>query len=321
MRMAEIGKIELSRRNGPQMNRSAISVCLIAMWLLPCGTMGKEVKRPRILGIQSVSFYSSNPQRARPFYALLSGSSGECEGCPTPAFSYFPLISGQSIQIKPVDKQMGASFFSVITFETDDVIRMKNYLNSQHVDLEEVRSDGALKVIRLADPEGHRIAFAHSSPLMVPMSNKVPNSVPSKRLIHAGFVVKDRAAMDKFYKDILGFRLYWHGGMTDDQTQWVDMQVPDGTDWIEYMLNVRADADKHTLGVMNHIALGVPDVKAAAKALEANGVKLTEQPKIGRDGKWQLNLYDPDQTRVELMEFTPVEKPCCAEYTGPHPKP
>jgi catechol 2,3-dioxygenase-like lactoylglutathione lyase family enzyme len=134
-------------------------------------------------------------------------------------------------------------------------------------------------------------------------------------------VVKDRAAMDKFYKDILGFRLYWHGGMTDDQTQWVDMQVPDGTDWIEYMLNVRADADKHTLGVMNHIALGVPDVKAAAKALEANGVKLTEQPKIGRDGKWQLNLYDPDGTRVELMEFTPVEKPCCSEFTGPHPKP
>jgi len=24
---------------------------------------------------------------------------------------------------------------------------------------------------------------------------------------------------------------------------------------------------------------------------------------------------------VELMEFTPVEKPCCSEFTGPHPKP
>ena len=48
---------------------------------------------------------------------------------------------------------------------------------------------------------------------------------------------------------------------------------------------------------------------------------LPEQPKIGRDGKWQLNLYDPDGTRVELMEFTPVEKPCCSEFTGEHPKP
>jgi catechol 2,3-dioxygenase-like lactoylglutathione lyase family enzyme len=127
--------------------------------------------------------------------------------------------------------------------------------------------------------------------------------------------------MDYFYKDILGFRLYWHGGMTDDETQWVDMQVPDGTDWIEYMLNIPANADAHTRGVMNHIAIGVPDIHAAAKELEKNGAPLTEQPKVGRDGKWQLNLYDPDQTRVEWMEFSPTEKPCCAEYTGPHPKP
>jgi catechol 2,3-dioxygenase-like lactoylglutathione lyase family enzyme len=133
-------------------------------------------------------------------------------------------------------------------------------------------------------------------------------------------VVKDRAAMDKFYKDVLGFHVYWSGGMKDGATDWVDMQVPDGTDWIEYMLNVPENADKHTLGVMNHIALGVPDVRTAAKELEAKGIKLPEQPKIGRDGKWQLNLYDPDDTRVELMEFAPVEKPCCAEFTGPHPK-
>ena len=72
---------------------------------------------------------------------------------------------------------------------------------------------------------------------------------------------------------------------------------------------------------MNHIALGVPDVPAAAMQLESNGMKLSEPPKVGRDGKWQLNLYDPDGTRVELMEFTPVEKPCCSDYTGSHPKP
>ena len=72
---------------------------------------------------------------------------------------------------------------------------------------------------------------------------------------------------------------------------------------------------------MNHISLGVPDVQLAAKQLEASGTKLTEQPKIGRDGKWQLNLYDPDLTRIELMSYAPAEKPCCSEFTGPHPKP
>jgi hypothetical protein len=66
---------------------------------------------------------------------------------------------------------------------------------------------------------------------------------------------------------------------------------------------------------------GVPDIQAAREQLVKNGVHLTEEPKLGRDGKWQLNLYDPDQTRIEFMEFAPKEKPCCSEFTGPHPKP
>jgi hypothetical protein len=72
---------------------------------------------------------------------------------------------------------------------------------------------------------------------------------------------------------------------------------------------------------MNHFALGVVNVKTAENELGKAGVKMTEDPKIGRDGKWQLNLYDPDLTRVELMEFTPSRKPCCSEYTGNHPGP
>ena len=143
----------------------------------------------------------------------------------------------------------------------------------------------------------------------------------SRGLIHSGFVVHDREAEDRLYKDILGFHVYWHGGMKDGEDNWVDMQVPDGTDWIEYMLRVSPDASHKTLGVMNHIALGVPDIHTAQQQLIKNGWKSTEEPKIGRDGKWQLNLYDPDETRVELMEFKPTKEPCCSAYTGPHPGP
>src|SRR5438034_5243956 len=74
----------------------------------------------------------------------------------------------------------------------------------------------------------------------------------SARLIHAGFVVRDRAAEDKFYKDILGFHVYWHGGMKDEESNWVDMQVPDGTDWLEYMLNVPARSEEHTSELQSH---------------------------------------------------------------------
>ncbi|MGB7029285.1 MAG: VOC family protein, partial [Candidatus Acidiferrum sp.] len=141
------------------------------------------------------------------------------------------------------------------------------------------------------------------------------------RIIHAGFVVNDRDATDRFYKDLLGFRPYWHGGMKDDQTDWVAMQVPDGTDWLEYMLRIAPDADKLTLGVMNHISLGVPDIHAIQQQIIKAGAKPGEEPKIGRDGKWQLNLYDANDTRIEFMEFKPAEKPCCSDFTGQHPGP
>ena len=170
----------------------------------------------------------------------------------------------------------------------------------------------------LQDPDGHQIGFIQYK---APLKFVSQEGQASTHLIHAGFIVHDRATMEHFYKDILGFRPYWHGGMKDDETSWISLQVPDGTDWIEFMVNVPENADQHLRGIMNHIALGVPDIHVAQKQLLTNGMKLTEEPKIGRDGKWQLNVYDPDQTRIEFMEFTPVQKPCCSEFTGPHPKP
>jgi hypothetical protein len=52
-----------------------------------------------------------------------------------------------------------------------------------------------------------------------------------------------------------------------------------------------------------------------------HGLKSTDQPEIGRDGKWSYDIYDPDMTRVEFMEFKPAQPPCCNPYTGTHPKP
>jgi catechol 2,3-dioxygenase-like lactoylglutathione lyase family enzyme len=203
-----------------------------------------------------------------------------------------------------------------VTFSTDNLLAMKRFLIGNSITFTE--ADKTSKAfITLSDPEGHRIAFKQSPPIS-PVSSRQTSAI---HLIHAGFVVRDRAAEEHFYKDILGFRPYWHGGMKDDQTDWVSLQVPDGTDWVEFMVNVSPHPDHHTLGVMNHIALGVQDIHAEEAQLRKNGWSGNEQPKIGRDGKWQLNLYDPDDTRVEFMEFKPTEKPCCSEFTGAHPGP
>src|SRR5262249_130719 len=132
---------------------------------------------------------------------------------------------------------------------------------------------GGGKSFKVKDPEGHEIEFVQLGPIpLIEMEGK-PNDPISHRIIHAGFIVRDRAAEDHFYKDILAFRLYCHGGMQNDRDDWVAMQVPDGTDWVEYMLNIKPDADQRLTGIMNHVSLGVKDIKAAQAKLEARGWK------------------------------------------------
>jgi catechol 2,3-dioxygenase-like lactoylglutathione lyase family enzyme/predicted enzyme related to lactoylglutathione lyase len=276
--------------------------------------------RPKITGVAFVRIDVLDMQRATRFYhetLQLPNLTCCCFGLNSKCFFINPSQQVDLIQKEAVPKQ---NRIDAIGIYTSDAGALRRYLLTQGQKPEQAITDANGQIsFQILDPESHTIEFVQQH-TGVGASIDGP-SPPASRMIHAGLVVKDRAAMDEFYKGILGFRLYWSGGMNEGQTNWVAMQVPDGTDWIEYMLLVNPNADQRELGVMNHLSLGVVSVKAAAEQLERTGVKLPEQPKIGRDGKWQLNLYDPDWTRVELMEFTPVEKPCCAEYTGAHPKP
>jgi hypothetical protein len=110
--------------------------------------------------------------------------------------------------------------------------------------------------------------------------------------------------------------------MTDDKPTWVSQQVPDGTDWLEYMIVSSPQISAADRGVLNHFSLGVPDV-AGAYTLLWKGARLdgqTNTPKIGRDAKWQLNLLDPDGTRAEIMELHAIGTPCCSPFTASDPQ-
>jgi len=116
--------------------------------------------------------------------------------------------------------------------------------------------------------------------------------------------------------------------MHPDHPTWISQQVPDGTDWMEYMIvsgpektGIPADMDQATAGVLNHFALGVANMEKTVTLL-TDGERISEKndgPKIGKDGKWQFNMYDPDGTRAEFMEFHAVVKPCCSPFTASDP--
>lgn len=290
---------------------------LVSSLLCAVALTDGQSARPPILGIAKVRILTSAPIDAARLYSRGLGLAEVHSVCDDGSLYCLEINNHQRLGLVISYYEEDSSRLSEITFTTSDIEQLRNYLDSAGVKTGEILGPtGNNRHFSVRDPEGHRIGFIQYT--ASGKLNNLANQV-SARLIHAGFVVRDRAAEDRFYKDILGFHVYWHGGMKDDETNWVDMQVPDGTDWIEYMLNVSPDADKKELGVMNHIALGVPDIPAAEQQLLKNGWKPGEKPQIGRDGKWQLNLYDPDDTRVELMEFEPVQKPCCSGYTGPHP--
>jgi len=289
-----------------------------ALVAMPLSAKDKPV-RPRITGIASVRLLVTDAQRSRDFYSGILALGPNANRCAKSQPLCFSIQQGQQVELQQAETAKGPNLLLEVAFETGDAAQLRSYLQSKGAEPGELtKSAEGNQSFAVRDPEGHRIVF-----IQYPFSDNsitVVNQVSTK-MIHAGFVVHDRAAEDRFYKDILGFHVYWHGGMKDGEDNWVDMQVPDGTDWIEYMLGVSPNASDKTLGVMNHIALGVPDIHAAQAQLVKNGWKPTEEPKIGRDGKWQLNLYDPDETRVELMEFKPTKEPCCSPYTGPHPGP
>ena len=277
-------------------------------------------KRPRIFGIAGVQVFTTDPRQSREFYSKVIDAMqpSDCDWCARVPGRFFSVNGVQVIALSPSPSPIPHNFIGEITFATEDIRAMRRYLEFHKI---AVKQSGATNTgmvpLTMMDPEGHRISFVQwiKAPWEV-----VSIYSPRLQIIHTGFVVKDRAAEDRFYRDILGFHVYWHGGMTDDGVdEWVDMQVPDGTDWLEYMLNVSPNADKRELGVMDHVAIGVKDIRATYDELVARGVKLPEKPQIGRDGKWQLNLYDPDDTRVEFMERTPTNEPCCSAYQGPHP--
>ena len=306
--------------------RSLWLVVLVFSAIVALPTAAQEkaavVARPKIYGVAHIGLRTNDMEKSRKFYTGVLGLA-EPFSLDKPAaegtgllLTYFKVNDKQYIEVFPELTDPTQDRLSHISFETSDAEQMRQYLASKGVKVPEKLEpmlDGN-RGFDVFDPDGHDVEFVQYMPGSIHSKNFgkfLPKDRVSKRMIHVGVVVKDRAAADRFYKDILGFEEIWHGGMKDDVTDWVDMRVPDGTDWLEYMLNVK-DPDPQELGVMHHLALGVPSVKAGYEAVLKRGAKLDEKPEIGRDGKWQLNLYDPNFTRVELMEPKPVQKPCCS---------
>jgi catechol 2,3-dioxygenase-like lactoylglutathione lyase family enzyme len=283
--------------------------------------------RPKITGISHIAVYTSDAAAADHYYHEIIGAA-KLPDPEDPQGVRYALSPTQFVEVLPLPAGAGNVRLDHIAFNTDDAVALRRYLAAKawKTPVRIERGADGSRWFTVRDPEGNKVQFVQ--PPSSPKTIDAP-SVIGHHIIHCGILVHSRAVEDTFYRDLLGFRPYWFGGMEEGKLDWISQQTPDSHDWLEYMLTsgpsgsgIPATISQHQLGVLDHLSVGVVSVNDAFKALQAgnrmDGVH-DAHTQIGKDGKGQFNLYDPDGIRLELMNFHATEKPCCSPFTADDP--
>ena len=289
------------------------------------------VPRPKILGVAHVAFFVSDLAKARDFYQGLLGyeepfTLPNADGSVQIAFvkisdrQWIELFTGRS---------SGEGQLNHIALYTDDADRLRDYLASRQISVPARVAKGRTgnKNFMIKDADGHDVEIVEYQPDSWTAKDAglhLPASRISDRALHLGILVGDLEAASSFYDGLLGFKEFWRGASANSPTlSWVNLRVPDGSDYLEFMLYDRLPAaDKR--GTAHHLCLLVPDAGKAVATLEARAAAAGyTQPIAVRTGvnrRRQVNLFDPDGTRVELMEPTTVDGQPAPPSTLPPPK-
>ena len=102
------------------------------------------------------------------------------------------------------------------------------------------------------------------------------------------------------------------------------MRPAEAQDYLEFMLYEKLPPPDGR-GTKNHAAMTIPDADKALAELKQRAAKIGYTREIviqtGVNRKRQINLYDPDDTRIELMEPNTVDGKPAPSSTAPAPRP
>ncbi len=303
----------------------------VLVFLFACVLLNPtEPARPRILGISHVALRISDVGKSRAFYEEFLGYQepfqlSKPDG--TLSLTFIKINDDQYVELFP-GLQPQDDRLQHIAFFTDDAEGMRAYLGGQGVTVPHTVTKGRIGNLNfnVTDPDGHTVEFVQYMPDGWSARERgkfVSEAVISKRLRHVGILVGDLAAASKFYGETLGFRETWRGSSSGTVLSWVNLKVPDGDDYVEFMLYKDLPApDKR--GTPHHLCLEMPDLARALKTLDARpGRKDYTRPIEGRVGinrRRLANLFDPDGTRVELMEPGTVDGVPTPPSAAPPPR-
>ena len=288
--------------------------------------------RPAITGISHVGYFVSDLPKAIAFWHDFLGfdeaySLLKNDGSGT-RIAFIKINDHQHVELFNEPPTHPPNMLSHLCFTVNDIEAMRTYLRSQGFDIKPgpvSKTRAGDYAFEIKDPDGTLVEFVQSLPDGLEAKAAGKFSLPTRisaKIYHLGFLVGNTQRSLDFYGRVLGFQETWRGSPKPDELSWINMRVPDGTDYVEFMLY----RDKPgNFGGKNHIALEVPDITKAVEILESRPAFKTygKELKIatGINQKRQVNIYDPDGTRVELMEPKTITGNPTPSSTAPPPPP
>ena len=286
-------------------------------------------KRPKILGIAHIAVFVHDVEKSRQFYKDFLGY-GEPFKLDNPngslSLTFIKVNEHQYIELFP-EKEANTDRLNHISVETGDAEAMRVYLASRGVKVPGKVGKGRIgnSNFNIKDPDGHTVEIVQYEPDGWSMREKgkfMDGPRISTHIRHLGVIVGKLEPAMKFYTEVLGFTEIWRGSRDGKTLSWVNLKLPDSDDYIEFMLYDRFPA-LAALGTAHHICFEVADIEKARADLENRpGRKFYSKEltfKTGTNRKRQMNLFDPDGTRSELMEPRTVDGKPTPPATAPPP--
>jgi catechol 2,3-dioxygenase-like lactoylglutathione lyase family enzyme len=287
-------------------------------------------QRPHILGISHIALLAHDYEKSRAFYGDFLGfqepySLKNPDG--TPLMTFFKVNDHQYIELYP-EHEANTDRVTHISLETDDIEALRLYLASKGVPVPDHAHKARIGNMSfdVIDPAGHKVEMVQYMPdgkTVQAYGKYMSDKRISTHMTHVGLIVTKLGPEYKFYTEILGFKETWRGSSNGSVLSWVNLKVPDGSDYVEFML-YKDEPDATHRGAAHHLCLEVPDVPAAVKTLEARPYfKIYNRPipeHVGVNRKRQANLFDPDGTRTELMEPATIDGKPTPSSTAPPPQ-
>ena len=275
--------------------------------------LSQEARRPRVLGLAHAAFYVEDMKEAVAFYTQFLGYESPYS-MPLPSggeLVWIKINDRQSVELFPgTASTPGSDRLAHIAIETDDADAMRLYLQSKGIKVPPKTPVGKSgnKNFMISDPDGNRVEIVEYLPTgwtAREIGKFQPAGRVSTKMKHVGIKVGRLDAAMAFYGDLLGFKEIYRQSADGNTLSWVNMQAPDGDEYIEFMLYDKSPTAQQLL-TMHHICLEVDDIMAAHRLLKDRPLpKSCKHPtgmKLGKNGRWQINCFDSDDSRVEVME-------------------